>query len=463
MWESFLPTPNHELDGFRDRCGVVGVYGCPQASHRVYLALHALQHRGQDSAGIVSCHEGQFYREVGLGLVSDVFFEHNLKKLKGSTAIGHVRYTTAGNTDLTDAQPIAAKTGNGQMAIAHNGNLVNVQTLREHLEREGAIFHAQSDTEAICHLFAKSRHDNPIACMRDALEKVKGAYSLVLIINNKLIGVRDPHGVRPLLLGRLDNGYVLASEDCSFSLIDAEIIREVEPGEMVVIDEHGVQSHDLIGRRHHLPAPCIFEHVYFARPDSHLFGQSVYKTRKSLGQQLAKEALVDADVVIAVPDSGVLSAMGYAQASGIAYDIGLVRNHYVGRTFIEPQDKIRHFGVRLKLSPVKEVIEHKRLVVVDDSIVRGTTSQKIVALLRNAGAKEIHMRISAPMTMHPCHYGIATPTKQELIASNKSLDGIKAFLGVDSLAYLSLEGLYRAFSEKKASMCDACFSGRYPI
>lgn len=455
--------PESKLDGFRDRCGVVGIYGCTEAAHRVYLALHALQHRGQDSCGIVSYNQGQFHREVGLGLVSDVFSASNLKKLPGSMAIGHVRYTTAGNTDLTDAQPIAAKTGNGQMAIAHNGNLINAHTMREYLEQEGAIFHAQSDTEAICHLFAKSRHHTAVSCLRDALEKVKGAYALVLIINNQLIGVRDPHGVRPLIVGKLGNGYVIASEDCSFSLLDAVPVREIEPGEMVVIDEHGIKSHNLIDKSFSKPAPCIFEHIYFARPDSHLFGRCVYTTRKNLGRLLAKEAPVDADVVIAIPDSGVLAAMGYAQAAKIPYDIGLVRNHYVGRTFIEPQAKIRHFGVRLKLSPVKEVIEHKRLIVVDDSIVRGTTSQKIVALLRQSGAKEIHMRISAPMTKHPCHYGIATPTKEELIASSKNVNQIKEFLGVDSLAYLSIDGMYEAFSGEKTSMCDACFTGRYPI
>ncbi|HXW54088.1 MAG TPA: amidophosphoribosyltransferase, partial [Myxococcota bacterium] len=400
-----MPAIDNELDGFRDRCGVVGIFGNREASHRVYLALHALQHRGQDSAGIVSYQKGHFFREVGLGLVSDVFNQDNLKGLKGHLAVGHVRYTTAGDSGLRDAQPIAAKTGNGLLAIAHNGNLVNAQFLRDQLEREGAIFHAQSDTEVICHLFAKSRHSHVIACLRDALEKLKGAFSLCMIIEGKLVGVRDPLGIRPLFLGKLDHGFVIASEDCSFALVGAELIREIEPGEMVVIDDRAVESFNLVDRSIRPSAPCIFEHVYFARPDSHVFGQSVYVTRKRLGRELAKESPAQADVVIAVPDSGVLSAMGFAQFCGLPYDIGLVRNHYVGRTFIEPHDRIRHFGVKLKLNPVKEVVSGKRLAVVDDSIVRGTTSQKIVALLRKAGATEIHMRISAPMTTHPCHYG----------------------------------------------------------
>lgn len=460
-----MPSYDDKADSFRDQCGVVGIFGKSQAAHRVYLALHALQHRGQDSAGIVAYHQGQFIRKVGLGLVSDVFNEESLKQLKGEIAIGHVRYTTAGTNDLRDAQPIAAKTGNGYMAVAHNGNLVNANFLRQKLEADGAIFQAQSDTEVICHLFAISRQNNLIACLRDALEKVKGAYSLCMLVNNQLIGVRDPYGIRPLLLGKLQEGYVLASEDCSFSLIDAQLVREIEPGEIVIIDEAGVQSFDLIDRHFKKPAPCIFEHVYFARPDSHIFGRSVYVTRKELGVELAKEAPADADVVIAVPDSGVLAAMGYAKQAGIPYDIGLVRNHYVGRTFIEPQDKIRHFGVRLKLSPVREVVEGKRIVVVDDSIVRGTTSQKIVSILRKVGAKEIHMRISAPMTTHPCHYGIATPTKEELIAANHTLAQIRDFLGVDSLAFLSVEAMHGALSQgqSKSNMCDACFTGHYPV
>lgn len=453
-----------EQDGFRDKCGVVGIYGHKEAARLVYLALHALQHRGQDSAGIVAKNENSFIREVGMGLVADVFNEKNLSVLKGSMAIGHVRYTTAGNTNLSDAQPLSARTGNGHIAIAHNGNLVNADFLKAKLEEEGAIFHAQSDTEVICHLFANSRHKDVVSCLRDSLEKVKGAYSLCMLIDNQLIGVRDPQGIRPLFLAKLEQGYVLASEDCVLSLIDAQFIREVEPGEMVVIDDSGVKSYDLVDRYKKLPAPCIFEHIYFARPDSHLFGKSVYLTRKNLGRELAKEFPIAADYVVAVPDSGVLAAMGYADQAGIPYDIGLVRNHYVGRTFIEPEERIRHFGVRLKLSPVKEVVQGNRLVVVDDSIVRGTTSKKIVELLRRAGAKEIHMRISAPMTTHPCHYGIATPTKEELIASSMSVEQIKSFLGVDSLAYLSMSGMYHAFSgQTKSPMCDACFSGNYPV
>lgn len=443
---------------------MVGIYGKAQAAHRAYLALHALQHRGQDSAGIVAFSDGKFIREVGLGLVSDVFNEDNLAKLTGRLAIGHVRYTTAGTADIENAQPLAAKTGNGLCAVAHNGNLINADFLRQALEKEGAIFQGQADTELFCHLFALSRHGDVVSCLRDALERVKGAYSLCMIINDSLIGVRDPLGIRPLVLGKVDEGYVLASEDCSFALIDATFIREVEPGEIVVINDQGISSYDLVDRHRSKPAPCIFEHIYFARPDSHLFGKSIYNTRKQLGRELASVLPVDADVVIAVPDSGVLAAMGYAERATIPYDIGLVRNHYVGRTFIEPEDKIRHFGVRLKLSPVKEVVSGKRLVVVDDSIVRGTTSQKIVALLRMAGAKEIHLRISAPMTTNPCHYGIATPTKEELIASSKNVSEIAQYLEADSLAFLPLDGLYRAFGRgHQQSMCDACFTGKYPL
>ncbi|MCA9507660.1 MAG: amidophosphoribosyltransferase [Myxococcales bacterium] len=457
-----MPRTN---DRFRDKCGVVGIYGHDEAAHLAYLAMHALQHRGQDSAGIVTHHAGTFTREVGMGLVSDVFSEKNLARLKGNIAVGHVRYTTAGKTNLNDCQPILARTGHGHMAVAHNGNLVNADFLRSRLEKEGAIFQAHSDTEVICHLFAHSRCDNLISRLRDSLEKIQGAYSLSMMIEDKLVGARDPYGIRPLFLGKLEQGYVLASEDCSFPLINAQCIREVEPGELVLIDQEGVKSYDLVDRYKSKAAPCIFEHIYFARPDSHLFGRSVFSTRKNLGVQLAKESPVQADAVIAVPDSGVLAAMGYAQCSGIPYDIGLVRNHYVGRTFIEPEDRIRHFGVRLKLSPVREVVSGKKIVVVDDSIVRGTTSKKIVELLRLAGASEVHMRISAPMTTHPCHYGIATPTKEELIASRKSVDEIAFFLNVDSLAYLSIKGMYEAFSQagNNANMCDACFSGNYPV
>lgn len=460
-----MPHNQEENDGFRDKCGVVGIFGKTQAAHHVYLALHALQHRGQDSAGIVAFHDGEYRKHVGMGLVCDVFSEERLDGLAGACAIGHVRYTTAGKSDVRDAQPIACKTGNGYMAIAHNGNLINALSLRSTLEASGAIFHAQSDTEVICHLFATSHAGDIVSCMRDALQHVKGAYSLCMIVGGKLIGVRDPYGIRPLLLGKLDKAYVLASEDCSFALIGAETVREIEPGEMVVIDVEGVRSFDLLDRNPQKISPCIFEHVYFARPDSHVFGRSVYVTRKHLGKELAKVARMDADVVIAVPDSGVLAAMGYAEEARLPYDIGLVRNHYVGRTFIEPEERIRHFGVRLKLSPVKEVIEGKRIVVVDDSIVRGTTSKKIVDMLRRAGAREIHMRISAPMTINPCHYGIATPTKTELLAAHSTLAEMTSFLQVDSLAFLPVDAMYRALAEgdTRPRMCDACFTGRYPI
>ncbi len=454
-----MPTKPKELDGFRDHCGVVGIYGHPEAAKLTYLALYALQHRGQDSAGIVSIDEqGKYHRQVGSGLVADVFNEEVLQALPGSKAIGHVRYTTAGTSGLVDAQPILVKTGAGPLSLAHNGNLVRAEKQRFDLEQQGAIFQTSSDTEVICHLFAR-RHESDFAQrLLGALTEVQGAFSICALGDNHLVGVRDPYGVRPLVLGKLRTGFIIASEDCAFDLVEAERVRDILPGEMVLIGPQGITSYFLPPAKQ---APCIFEHVYFARPDSNIFGGSVHATRKALGQQLAREAPVAADAVIAVPDSGVIAAMGYAAASGIPFESGLVRNHYVGRTFIEPQSGIRHFGVRLKLSPVKEVVRGRRLIVVDDSIVRGTTSRKIVAMLKAAGAKEIHMRICAPPTRHPCFYGIDTPSRSELIASTKSVEEITQYLGVNSLAYLSVEGLHRAASIQ--SPCDACFTGKYPI
>jgi amidophosphoribosyltransferase len=467
-----MVTMQHEHDAFRDHCGVVGIYGNPESSKLTYLALYALQHRGQDSAGIVSVDNGEFRRHVGTGLVADVFDEDRLAYLSGSMAIGHVRYTTAGSSGVQDAQPILTKTSKGYVALGHNGNLVNALQRKAELEEEGAIFHTSADTEVICHLLARSKAETIEDRLIEALAKVRGAFSLCVMTNQGLIGLRDPSGVRPLVLGQLKQGYVLASEDCAFELIEAERIREIEPGEMVIINESGVRSISISNPDDLPKAQCIFEHVYFSRPDSQIFGVSVHASRKAMGRRLAIESPAAADVVIAVPDSGSIAAMGFAQESGLPFEIGLVRNHYVGRTFIEPESRIRHFGVRLKLSPVKEVVKDRRLVVIDESIVRGTTSRKIVKMLRMAGAKEIHLRISAPPTTHPCFYGIDTPNRSELIAANHTLDEIATYLMVDSIGYLSNEGLHLALADsathtqstsRRAPMCDACFTGQYPI
>lgn len=459
-------------DEFRDHCGVVGIFGHSEASKLAYLALYALQHRGQDSAGIVAHHEGTWSRHVGVGLVADVFDEATLDLLKGSMAVGHVRYTTAGTAGVKDAQPLLVKTGHGTFSVAHNGNLINAEKLRFKMERAGNIFQTDADTELFCHLYAQSREVDVVARLKDALSHVRGAYSLCIATDDGLIGVRDPHGVRPLSLGRIGDAYVLASEDCAFDLIEAKRIREIEPGEIFVINSHGVRSEHFTTATQSRHAQCIFEHVYFARPDSHPFGISAYASRVALGEELAHEAPVKADVVIAVPDSGVIAAMGYARALGLPFESGLVRNHYVGRTFIEPESRIRDFGVRLKLSPVRSVVENRRLVVIDDSIVRGTTSRKIVKMIRQAGAREIHLRVAAPQTLYPCYYGIDTPKRSELIAATHSLEDIRRFLEVDSIEYLSIDGMHRAV-EKAAKektigrvrkrMCDACFSGDYPI
>lgn len=461
-----------EADSFRDHCGVVGIFNNEEASHLTYLALYALQHRGQDSAGIVTSDGVTQKRHVGKGLVADAFDDAMLAKLKGKHAVGHVRYTTAGVAGIADAQPLLTKTCGGEIAIAHNGNLINGEVFRRKLEDEGAIFHTSSDTEVICHLFARSKEESVVGKLTDALNQVKGAFSITALIGGKLIAARDPHGIRPLVLGRLKKGYIVASEDCAFELVQAEYVREIEPGECLVIDDSGLESHSLFMRRDQKPAPCIFEHVYFARPDSNIFGVAVHQSRRQMGAALARDNPVEADVVIPVPDSGCIAAMGYAQESGIPYEHGLVRNHYVGRTFIEPESKIRHFGVKVKLSPVKSVVEGKRVVVVDDSIVRGTTSKKIVQMLRSAGVKEIHMRVAAPPSTNPCYYGIDTPRHSELIASKKSLAEIQDYIGVDSLAYLSLPSLHGSLGRanacktalaKSKGYCDACFSGNYPI
>lgn len=442
-------------------CGIFGITGHSEASNLTYLGLHALQHRGQESAGIVASDGTQLRAFRSMGLVADIFTAPVLETLPGGAAIGHVRYSTAGVSQLKNAQPLSVEYAGGQMAVAHNGNLVNARELRSSLEADGAIFQSDSDTEVIIHLIARSRQPTFEKKIIEALDKVKGAYSLIFLTKQQLVAVRDPFGFRPLVLGRLRNSYVLASETTALDLIEAEYIRELEAGEMVIIDAQGMRTLQpfaptRLGR-------CIFEHVYFAKPDSVLFGTSVYESRKELGRQLAREQPAPAaDLVIAVPDSGVPAAIGFSQVSGIPYDVGLIRSHYVGRTFIEPQQSIRHFGVKLKLSAVRQVLKGKRVVVVDDSIVRGTTSRKIVKMLKAAGAVEVHLRISSPPTSWPCYYGIDTPSRQELIASSHSTEEIARYVTADTLGYLSLEGLGKALGDpERTTFCTACFSGKY--
>jgi amidophosphoribosyltransferase len=449
-------------------CGVIGVYGHPEAANLAYLGLYALQHRGQESAGIVST-DGDKLRSVReMGHVNDIFTADRLKDLPGYAAIGHVRYSTAGDSSKRNAQPLAVDYAGGSVAVGHNGNLVNAVELRERLEAEGSIFQTTSDTEVIVHLIARSREGTLAERAADALRQVRGAYSLVFLTEDSVVAVRDPMGFRPLALGKSKDTWVVSSETCAFELLEAEFVRDIEPGEMVIIDRNGVHSERPFGPQEN--HRCVFEWVYFARPDSSIDGRSVYRARERMGRRLALEHPVPADVVIPVPDSGVAAAIGYARESGIPYDQGLMRSHYMGRTFIEPSQQIRHFGVKLKLSPVREVLTGKRVVVVDDSIVRGTTSRKIVGMIRGAGAREVHLRISSPPTIGPCRYGIDTPTAEELIASAHTTEDIRKYVGADSLGYLSLEGLFASVNgtgaqggEGKAGFCDACFSNAYPI
>jgi amidophosphoribosyltransferase len=441
-------------------CGVFGIFGHEEASNLAYLGLHALQHRGQESAGIISADSGTLKSWRQMGLVADIFTAPVLEKLTGRAAIGHVRYSTAGVSHLKNAQPLMVTYGGGQLGIAHNGNLVNADPLRQELEQSGAIFQSDSDTECIIHFIARSKEPTFDKKVVEALSKVVGAYSLLFLNESQLVGIRDPNGFRPMVLGKLKGAYVLASETTALDLIEAELIREIEPGEMVVIDEGGLRSSFPFPATR--PGRCVFEQVYFAKPDSSLFGLSVYETRKALGRQLAAEQPAEADLVIAVPDSGVPAAIGYSQRSGIPYDVGLIRSHYVGRTFIEPRESIRHFGVKLKLSAVRSVLKGKRVVVVDDSIVRGTTSRKIVKMLKAAGATEVHLRISSPPTKWPCYYGIDTPSRKELIASSHTDVEIARYVTADSLGYLSLAGLGEAVGDREGkTFCMACFSGKY--
>jgi amidophosphoribosyltransferase len=449
-------------DHFHDQCGVFGIWGSDEAANHAYLGLHALQHRGQEAAGIVSSDGTQLFVHRGLGLVQDVFSTTTIEKLPGDRAIGHVRYSTAGGSHVKNAQPIAIDYAYGSIAVGHNGNLTNADEIRRRLEGSGSIFQTSSDTEVIVHLIARSQERSTTDRVADALRQTKGAYSLMVLTPNELIGVRDPWGFRPLSLGRLKDAYVFASEPVAFELIAAEYIRDIEPGEMVVIDKSGLTS-----LRPFEPQPsklCIFEHVYFARPDSTLGGLNVYESRKRMGRALAREASIPADVVIPVPDSGVPAALGYAQETGLPFELGIVRSHYIGRTFIEPQSSIRHFGVRLKLSPNRALIQGKRVVVIDDSIVRGTTSRKIVKMLRDAGACEVHLRISSPPIRWPCFYGIDTPSRSELIASSHTFEEIAKYVTADSVGYLSVEALHKSLgSVGNAGFCNACFTGEYPV
>lgn len=449
-------------DKFHDECAVFGIYGHKEAANLTYLGLYALQHRGQEGSGIVSSDGEHFYQEKGMGLVADIYTKSVLKRLPGQIAIGHNRYSTAGGNNLKNVQPLTVNFAFGNLALAHNGNLINAQMLRNELEAYGAIFQSTTDSEVMVHLIAHSRGDTLLSRIIDALSQVRGAFSVVLLTDDGVIACRDPHGFRPLCLGRIKDSWLVASETCAFDLIGAEAVREIEPGELVVLNQDGVKSYKPFTKVD--PAKCVFEYIYFARPDSKIFGdKAVYLTRKALGRQLAKEAPVKADIVIPVPDSGVPAALGFAEGSGIPFENGLIRNHYIGRTFIEPEQAIRHFGVKIKLNAVSEVLEGKRVVVVDDSIVRGTTSRKIVKMLRHAGAREVHMRISSPPIVSPCFYGIDTPTKKELIGSSHTIQEIRKYITADSLAYLSLEGMLNVSPGSPGHYCNACFTEKYPI
>ena len=449
------------LDKFHDECGVVGVYGHPDAANLAYLGLYALQHRGQESAGIAASSNGKMHLEVGMGLVADVFSDVRLKKLPGNIAVGHNRYSTTGVSRVKNAQPCLIEYSGGTMAMGHNGNLVNASEIRKELGAAGASFQSTNDSEVIVHLMAQSRRNSFVDRAVAALSQVKGAYSIVLMSENELVAARDPQGFRPLCLGKLDGAYIVASESCVMDLVEAEFISEIEPGELILINQFGVKSFHAFQKAS--TKQFVFDHIYFSRPDSYLFGHSVYSTRKLMGKALAREKPVEADVVVPVPDSGVISAMGYSEEAKIPFQMGLIRNHYVGRTFIEPQSQIRNFGVKIKLNAVKPVIEGKRVIIIDDSIVRGTTSKKIVRMLREVGAREVHVRISSPPTTHSCFYGIDTPTKGELIASNMDIDQTCKYLGADSLHYISLEKMLEIFGEQKDDFCAACFDGRYPV
>ena len=442
-------------------CGIVGIFGHPEAAKLSYLGLYALQHRGQESAGIVAAEGPELVRRGGMGHVADVFSRDVLDDLVGPLAIGHVRYSTSGDSNPANAQPFLLRHHRGPIAVAHNGNLVDAAIIRSELEADGAIFQTTTDTEVLLHLVARSKTPDVVDAIVEAVRQVRGAFSLVFLVPGRLIAVRDPLGFRPLSLGRVDGAWVVASESCAFDLLGAEKVRDIERGEVVVIDVGGVHSFKPFPPTR--PAPCAFEHVYFSRPDSTIFGQSVQAVRKRLGAELWKEKPADVDLIVPVPDSGTFAGLGYAAASKIPYEMGLVRNHYVGRTFIEPSQQIRNFGVRVKLNPVRETLSGRRIALIDDSLVRGTTSQKIVQMCRDAGAKEVHLRISCPPTIGPCYYGIDTPRRDELIATRKSVEEIRRFVGAESLGYLSLEGMMRAIGGDTEHYCTACWTDEHPV
>lgn len=460
MNEKLIFDASAVLDKFHDECGIFGVFNHFDAARLTYLGLYALQHRGQENAGIATSDGRQVHCEKGNGYVADIFSREKLNELAGTQAIGHTRYSTAGGSGLLNAQPVLVSCSKGQVALCHNGNLTNADELRSELEGQGSIFQTTSDSEVILHLVARSTEPNFEMALKEALRRVEGAFSLLVMTPDRLYAIRDPRGFRPLCLGKLGEATVFASETCAFDLIEASYVRDVEPGEIFVAEAAGQRSFPWTEVQPH--SFCIFEHVYFSRPDSVVFGRPVQRSREWLGRSLAREAPADADIVVPVPDSGVSAALGFAHESGLPLQFGLIRNHYVGRTFIEPKQTIRHFGVKVKLNPVREILNGQRVVLIDDSIVRGTTSQKIVRMVRSAGAREVHVRISCPPTVSPCFYGIDTPTKKELIAANQSVEEIRAFIEADSLAYLSLEALKNSVEGDAPHYCTACFTGNYP-
>ncbi len=445
----------------REECGVFGVYGHESAANLTYLGLYSLQHRGQESAGIASCDGDHIYRYAGMGEVLDVFDENHINNLHGHMAIGHNRYSTTGSSFLRNAQPIRADSILGPIVLSHNGNLVNAASLRFALEKEGTIFQTSIDSEVIVHLMARSGIPDFLEALIHALKMIRGAYSLLVMNKNYIYAVRDPYGFRPLVLGKVNDAFVVASETCAFDIIDAEYVREIQPGELIEISKYGIKSYFPFERQKQ--ALCVFEYIYFSRPDSIIFGHSVHEMRINLGRMLAHQAPVDADIVVPIPDSSIVAAMGYARESGIPYDKGMIRSHYIGRTFIEPSQKIRDFGAKIKYNVVRSVVKDKRLVVVDDSIMRGTTMRKIIKMFRGAGAREIHVRISAPPTMYPCFYGIDIPTRSELIAATHTIEEIRKYLRVESVEYLSVETLLKAINRPEMHFCSACFDGNYPV
>jgi amidophosphoribosyltransferase len=448
-------------DKFHDECGVFGIFGHPEAANLSYLGLYALQHRGQESAGIATADGEKMRVSRAMGYVADAFDEAALEGLPGHIAVGHTRYSTAGESRLQNAQPFLIDCAHGQIAVAHNGNLVNALELRDELVRNGSIFQTSSDTEVVLHLYARSKAPAVEEALVDSISQIRGAYSMLLMTKNRLIAARDPHGFRPLALGKLGDAWIVCSETCAMDLIGATYVRDVEPGEVLIIGDGGLRS-----IRPFPPSPlahCIFEHVYFARPDSYVFTRSVNDVRTELGRVLARESPAEADVVVPIPDSGVCAAIGFAEQAKLPLQMGLIRNHYVGRTFIQPQQSIRHFGVKIKLNPVRSILEGKRVVLLDDSIVRGTTSRKIVRMVKAAGAREVHLRISCPPTISPCFYGVDTPSRAELIAATHTHEEVRKYVEADSLAYLSIEGLRAAVGSGQQSYCTSCYTGVYPV